>query len=120
MFHDVAPVSRRLMAGLDVHPEARLHIAVHEIRDLGFEDRHYCEPHRHTCMEVNLLLSSSELVFRITLENEEYRVEAPATIYIPPYLLHSANVLEGSGFFVAILGNPDYKASVVTNNSPDT
>jgi quercetin dioxygenase-like cupin family protein len=115
IFHSAAPFTRRRMAGGQLHPDAHLHIAVHEISDLGFAERQYCAPHRHNCAEINLLLSLSNLVFRITLNAEVYEVAAPASIYIPPGVIHSANVLEGTGFFVAILETLDYHSSVLTD-----
>ena len=59
---------------------------------------------------VNILLSLDRLVYEITLGDEVYEVEAPASIYIPAGLVHSANVIEGSGFFVAIIETADYVA----------
>ncbi len=110
-FHGRAPLQRRLMAGSEIHPEANLHIAVHEIRDLHKQDRNYCETHRHTCAELNLLVSFDRLTFRITLDDEIYIQQAPATIFIPPGVLHSANAIEGSGFFIAILACKDYETT---------
>lgn len=109
--HQAAPFTRRLMAGGDIHSVADCHVAVHEIRDLDKQDRDYCEPHRHSCGELNLLLSFGHLRFRITLGDEIYFLEAPASIFIPPGLLHSANAIEGSGFFVAIVDSSDYESS---------
>ncbi len=119
-FHDFtrAPVARRLMAGASVLPEAKQHIAIHEIRNVASEDRSYCEPHQHACGEVNLLLSWERLVFRILLGDELYTVEAPATIYIRPGLLHSANVIEGTGFYIAILGTDDYASTFTDASGP--
>ncbi len=120
-FHAMAeaPLLRRLMAGAAVVPEANHHIAVHEIRNAAAEDRSYCEPHRHTCAEMNLLLSWEHLSFRITLGDEVYTVKAPATIYIPPGLAHSANVIAGSGFYIAILGTSSYESSLIAPASAD-
>ncbi|AUX44865.1 uncharacterized protein SOCE26_063350 [Sorangium cellulosum] len=106
-----APLVRRLMAGAAVLPQANHHIAVHEIRGAAREERGYCDPHRHDCAELNLLLSWDRLLFRVALGDEVYTVEAPATIYIPPRLLHSANVVEGTGFYIAMLGNSDYEST---------
>lgn len=111
-FHRQADLTRRLMAGALVHADAGLHVAVHEIGGLSPLDRDYCVPHRHTCHELNLLLSFDKLVFRFTLGDESYVVHAPATVSIPPGLLHSANVVEGRGFFIAILPTADYRSTI--------
>jgi hypothetical protein len=114
-FHQHGPIRRRRMCGQELHPQADLHVAVHEIR--GAEralDRHYCEPHAHTCAELNLLISFERLVFRFTLGEESHICQAPASIFIPPGLMHCANVVEGRGFFVVFLGCGDYLRSLVS------
>jgi hypothetical protein len=114
MFHSEAPIDRRRLCGQGLHPQANCHIAVHEIRGLPYSlDRRYCEPHSHNCPEINLLIAFQRLVFRITLGEESYLCEAPSSIYIPAGVLHSANVIEGTGFFVAIVGSSDYRQSLI-------
>ena len=108
----VAPLCRRVLAGPDVHPQIQKRIVAHEIRDVCAGRRSYCEPHVHDCPEINILLSFTRLVYEIRLGDEVYLVEAPATIYIPAGLVHSANVVEGSGFFVALVQTANYQASV--------
>ena len=108
----VAPLCRRVLAGPDVHPQLEKHIVAHEIREVCAGRRSYCEPHVHDCPEINILLSLTRLIYEIRLGDEVYLVEAPATIYIPAGLVHSANVVEGSGFFVALVETADYQASV--------
>ena len=101
-----------MLAGPGVHPQINKHIVAHEIRNVSADLRSYCEPHVHDCPEINILLSLTRLIYEIRLGDEVYIVEAPATIYIPAGLLHSANVVEGSGFFVALVQTGNYEASV--------
>jgi hypothetical protein len=108
----IAPLTRRVLAGADVLPEVRKHLVAHELREVSPGSRIYCEPHVHDCTEINILLSMSRLVYEIQLADETYIVEAPATIYIPAGLIHSANVIEGTGFFLAMLDTDNYVASV--------
>ena len=108
----VAPLCRRVLAGPGVHPQIKKHIVTHEIRDVSADRRSYCEPHVHDCPEINIMLSLARLVYEIRLGDEVYLVEAPATIFIPAGLVHSANVVEGSGFFIALVETADYSASV--------
>ncbi len=118
-FHNAAPFTRRLMAGKALNNNSQKHIAVHEIRDkLPAEIRNNSVPHAHNCDEWNLILSFDHLLFRIMLEDEVYEVEAPASIYIPKGLVHSANVIEGQGFYIAILDCVDYEKSLVEMNPP--
>jgi hypothetical protein len=113
-FHSngIAPLTRRVMAGADVLPQIKKHVVAHELREVSTGFRAYSEPHVHDCMEINMLLSMSRLVYEIRLGDEVYIVEAPATIYIPAGLIHSANVIEGTGFFLAMLDTANYGASV--------
>ncbi len=105
-----APITRRVLAGGDLFPEAEKRVVAHEMRAVSAASRDYCEPHVHDCPEINILLSLDHLVYEITLGDESYVVEAPASIYIPAGLTHSANVIEGSGFFIAIIETADYVA----------
>jgi hypothetical protein len=107
-----APLSRRVLAGAGVHEAIGKHIVCHEIRDVPGERRSYSEPHVHDCDEINILLSDSHLSYEIQLGDEVFVVTAPATIHIPAGVVHSANVIEGSGFFIAIVETANYKASV--------
>jgi len=107
-----APVSRRVLAGAGVHETIGKHIVSHEIRNVPAERRSYCEPHVHDCDEINILLSDSHLSYEIRLGDEVFVVNAPATIRIPAGVVHSANVIEGSGFYIAIVDTANYKASV--------
>lgn len=106
-----APLTRRVLLGDDIHGELHRRIVVHELIGVGAEQRAYCEPHTHDFLEINLLLSLSRLLYEITLGDETYVVEAPASICVPAGLSHSANVLEGSGFFVALMDCADYTSS---------
>ena len=105
-----APLLRRVLAGDGIHPQAEKRIVTHELREVSAQRRAYCEPHVHDCPEINVLLSLERLVYEITLGTEVYVVEAPASIYIPAGLVHSANVVEGSGFFLAIIETANYVA----------
>jgi len=119
-FHDNgdAPLTRRVLVGDGIHAQAEKRVVAHELREVSAAQRAYCEPHRHDCPEINILLSSSRLVYEIMLGSERYVVEAPASIYIPAGLVHSANVIEGSGFFIAIIETANYEALAAPVRSP--
>ena len=112
-FHDSGPIRRLLMSGTGAS-QFNMHIAVHEIsKFLEKEIRDYSLPHRHNCDEWNIILSSSILRFTIMLDGEVHIVDAPATVYIPAGTLHSANVLEGEGHFIALVDTLDYDSSFI-------
>jgi hypothetical protein len=111
-FHnrDQAPLTRRVLSSTSIHEDLGRRIVVHELREVRAERRHYCDPHFHDFAEVNILLSSTRLRYVVHLGDETYFVEAPASIYVPAGLVHSANVVEGSGFFIALLETVEYSA----------
>jgi quercetin dioxygenase-like cupin family protein len=111
-FHnrDQAPLTRRVLSGPSIHESLGRRIVVHELREVRADPRRYCDPHIHDFAEVNILLSTTELRYEIRLGDESYLVDAPASVYVPAGLIHSANVLEGSGFFIALLDTATYSA----------
>jgi hypothetical protein len=106
-----APLLRRVLFGSAVHPRAGVRMVVHEIHRVSSARRSYCEPHVHPCDELNVLLSDEQLVYAIGLGDEVFEVSAPASIYIPKGVVHSANVVAGSGFYLAFQGSAAYDAS---------
>jgi hypothetical protein len=114
-FHEGGPFVRWQMAGRGVHDDAPFHVAVHDVsHGVAHQDRSYCELHEHAFPELNVLLSPGRLVYRIQLGDEVYDVAAPASILIPPNLPHSANLLAGAGYFIALLACSTYEASTST------
>jgi hypothetical protein len=108
-FHEPGPLTRWLMAGGHLHPEAHAHVAVHQVSARGRDVAEYCRPHSHTVPELNLILPVGRLVYDLLLGDERYEVDGPASVFIPAGLTHSANVHHGTGFFVAVLfGVQDY------------
>lgn len=81
-----------------------LHIGIHQVEASADPERKdYSAPHHHLDQdEVNILISDSHLAYRLTFDDETYEVEAPATIWIPAGVNHSANVISGSGTFVCL------------------
>lgn len=86
-----------------------VHLAVHEIKNASNVNRKYVELHTHKKPEINIL--TGNLRYKITLGDEEYLVSAPANIWIPPGLKHSATLIEGTGNFICIILNDKYEAS---------
>ncbi len=113
-FHDRAraPLTRRVLSGSSIHEHLQRRVVVHELCDVRAEPRSYCDPHVHDFEEVNLLVSSTSLRYVVRLGDETYFVDAPASIHVPAGLVHSANVFEGSGFFIALLDTVQYSAAI--------
>jgi mannose-6-phosphate isomerase-like protein (cupin superfamily) len=80
-----------------------LHVAVHEVSPVSAPPETYTWPHVHDdCDEVNIIISQGDLLYRIQLGEEEFTVSNNSSIWIPRGTVHSANVLQGSGFFITI------------------
>lgn len=95
--HDVDCITRYFS---DQFP---LHIAVHQISAADEATRTYTELHTHECDEINILLGEpGDVTYDIQLGDENYKVDSCSCIWIPAGLPHSANVLKGSGYYVAI------------------
>jgi hypothetical protein len=97
-FHkDVGSIKRFVPEGFPIH------MAIHEVSQTSTLDEDYCDSHVHSFPELNLILGEpGALVYKIQLGDEIHEVESPASIWIPPYLEHSANVIRGKGYFIAI------------------
>jgi hypothetical protein len=119
-FHnrDEAPLTRRVLSGDSIHASLHRRIVVHELRDVRPQHRRYCDPHFHDFAEVNILLSTTRLTYEVRLGGDTYVVEAPASIHIPAGLVHSANVFEGSGFFIVLLDTVEYSAHTPPSAPP--
>jgi hypothetical protein len=97
-----------------------VHLAIHEISPVSAPPAEYTDPHLHEDFdEINILISSSRLVYKIVLGADEYTVASNSSIWIPRGMLHSANVLEGSGFYIAMrlpAGNPGNEDRAASRN----
>lgn len=111
-FHHDGPLTRYVLTQKDhVNGDGGFRAVAHVISDVSGEVQPYCELHWHDFDEVNLIVSSDDsLVYKIQLEDETYTVQAPATIYIPKGLRHAAEVISGTGVYIAITFTKEYKA----------
>lgn len=80
------------------------HVAVHEVTIGGKGTASpYSEPHAHRDEdEVNLLIGKGSLRYRISLDGKAQVVSAPAAVWIPAGVRHSANAVSGKGYFVCV------------------
>ena len=83
-----------------------LHMAVHQVSPVFTPPLEYTQPHVHEDSdEINIIISPQNLVYKIQLGNKDYIVHNNAAIWIPRGTVHSANVLKGAGFFIALRMN---------------
>jgi hypothetical protein len=80
-----------------------VYLAVHEVSPVSAPPPVYTFPHVHKDFdELNIILSSEKLIYSIQLDGEENIISNNSSIYIPRGIIHSANVLEGQGFFITL------------------
>ncbi|MCU0352478.1 MAG: hypothetical protein MUD08_01865 [Cytophagales bacterium] len=80
-----------------------LHLGVHQVSPVQQPPAQYTQPHVHEQHdEINIIVSPQELVYRIQLGSNEYTVHNNACIWIPKGVIHSANVLKGTGYYIAL------------------
>lgn len=79
-----------------------LHLAIHKITNKVSAPVDYCDLHYHDDFtEVNLIIGKpDELVFRIQIDDKVHEIKSSTSIWIPPGIKHSANVISGTGYFV--------------------
>ncbi len=83
--------------------EFPFHLAIHQVKSATPDLRNYTELHTHECDEINMLIGDpGELTYIIQLGDESYQLDSCSCIWIPAGLPHSANVLEGAGYYVAL------------------
>ena len=81
------------------------HLAVHEIDSEEKNTNEYTEPHFHEEEdEINIIIPSKnrKLIYRIQLGEDIFLVRGYKSIWIPAGVVHAANVVRGSGYFVTI------------------
>ncbi len=103
-----------LMAFLntDMVEEADLNIFIHHIEVKDPPGPDYVAPHSHEVSQA-YVFPTAGITFEVTLGDEVYVVESPATVFIPPRLRHTVKILRGSGIEVSIVRNDKYERSLV-------
>ena len=102
-----------LMAFLntDMISEADLNVFVHHIDVKNPPGPDYVGIHAHEVSQA-YVFPLPGITFEVTLGEEVYKVESPATVFIPPRLKHTVKIVEGSGIEVSIVRNEKYEESL--------
>ncbi|SFR98163.1 cupin domain-containing protein [Anaeromicropila populeti] len=83
--------------------------AIHKVNDASNLET-YTEKHVHDVDEINIIISEDEnFKFRIEIDDEEHIVGPHTSVFIPAGKMHSANVICGSGYYIAIRMNDAIK-----------
>lgn len=97
-FHDDIKSITRFFA--DNFP---VYLAVHEISPVVLPPNEYTQLHVHEDQdEINIILSRKNLLYKIRVGEDEYIAGNNSSIWIPRGVAHSANVLQGTGYFITM------------------
>lgn len=111
-FHKKASIKRISMLSKKTISESNIHAAVHFVNTIDKKISKYSTLHKHDADEVNMILSDNDkLVYEIQLDDEIYKVNSPATVFIPKGVKHRADVISGKGIFVCLIMSNKYKTS---------
>ena len=82
-----------------------LHLAIHKVSQaINMEE--YTALHSHDMHELNIILGNEGgLEYSVGLGDEEYTVCSNFSIWVPGGLMHSANVIKGSGYYIVVRFN---------------
>ncbi len=79
-----------------------VHMAVHALNRKDMVENDYTKLHAHDVDELNIVLGTKDLQYKIGLEDEEFVVGPNTGIWIPAGIRHSSNLVKGEGYFIAI------------------
>jgi len=116
LIHHDRPVMNTLgplMAFLntDMVQDADLNVFIHHIDVKNPPGPDYVEMHAHEVSQA-YVFPTPGITFEVTLDDEVYTVDSPATVFIPPRLKHTVKIVKGSGFEVSIVRNEKYEQSL--------
>jgi|GEM_PF-2006057 mannose-6-phosphate isomerase-like protein (cupin superfamily) len=83
----------------DIFP---VHMAIHSVDRVDEIRENYTHLHKHDVSEINIIIGSADLQYKIGLEEEEFVIGPNTGVWIPAGVRHSANLIKGKGYFIAI------------------
>ena len=115
-FHsDLAPGQRYIAFDSSLHESAPVYVAVRKVDELVDFSREYVEPHVHDVDSLYLFIGVGRdlagLRAIVTVEDRDYAIEAPTTVFIPAGLKHYYRLTSGSGLFLSMVLSGDYNSS---------
>lgn len=108
--HKNLPYLRKIMANNSIFGCCNIHIAFHCINKVVNNSNSYCKLHSHEVDEFNLIIGKNEgkgLKYKLSDGTKEVYVDSPHSVFIPKNTLHSAEAIEGEGYFVCIIMDGD-------------
>ena len=88
-------------------PEADLVVHFSEITQVPPDFKPYVDPHKHEVSSFYGIVG--ELTVEVILDDEKHEVTGPASIFIPPGMMHAIRPLRGKGHMMVILRRGNYQ-----------
>ncbi len=87
--------------------EADMVVHLTEVRQVPSDFKSYVGPHQHEVSSFYGIVG--ELTVEVTLDDESHEVTGPASIFIPPGMMHAIRPLRGKGQMMIILRRGKYE-----------
>ena len=115
--HKLGQGIRYVFLDTRVIPTTSFYAIVREVNDVREDERSHVDMHSHNCDSAFLFIGNSPalkgLTAEVTLENEKYTLDSPASVFIPAGLAHTYRFIRGSGYYINIVLSGDYNSSIL-------
>ena len=109
---DELPVKRSIFIDKAMVPETVLYQAMHEVDNLEKTPEHYQIFHSHDFVETYIFLGRGPdftgLSAELIMEDEQYEIHSPASVYIPIGVNHKYRMTKGSGILIITTLKTEY------------
>lgn len=114
--YDNAPGQRYVFVDKKLFPKSEFYIIGRRIEFVPKGQKDYINIHRHNCNSYYIFIGDNEdltgLKAEVIIENEKRIIESPCSVLIPEKVLHTYKLIDGKGWFIHIVLNPDYNSSL--------
>lgn len=111
-----APGVRRVFLEKKLLEETDVYLMIRTVKDVTPKQPEYIEMHAHNVNSAYIFIGDKDnlegLKAEVTINDEQFFVTSPKTVFIPKGKKHSLRLIEGSGHFFHIVLDGDYKRSL--------
>jgi 2-isopropylmalate synthase len=104
--HRKGPGTRYVFSDSKNNPKGKLYSIVRRVKDVNHPEPHI-DIHTHTVDSMFMFLGDegdlTGLEVKVILGDEEYKLQSPASVYIPAGVPHGYEFLKGSGKYINLV-----------------